>query len=234
MYTYEKKILFSDIDYTSSMSVAALLNAMQDCININSESIGRGIDYMLEKKRTWFAVSWNIYVKKLPKVFDEIVIKTWPYDFKASMGYRNVIVTNKASEDIVCADSVWTLVDMETGHPVRVSPEDARGYDLEPRYDMPKLERKIRIPSETTEIDRILVRRSNVDYNGHMSNGEYIKLAIDYLPESFDVKQIKVEYKNQSKLGEELRIMNYKEGNSYGYIFVASASDDIKAVVLFV
>ena len=52
MYTYNKKILFSDIDHNSKMTVGGILDAMQDCVNINSESIGRGIDYMMEKGRT--------------------------------------------------------------------------------------------------------------------------------------------------------------------------------------
>jgi len=64
MYTYNKKILFSDIDSNSKMTVGGILNAMQDCVNINSESIGRGIDYMMEKGRTWFAISWNIDIKR--------------------------------------------------------------------------------------------------------------------------------------------------------------------------
>ena len=47
MYTYNKKVLFSDVDATRKMSFGSLMDAMQDCVNINSESVGRGIDYML-------------------------------------------------------------------------------------------------------------------------------------------------------------------------------------------
>lgn len=48
-----------------------LMDAMQDCVNINSESVGRGID-MLMHKRTWFAISWNIEILRIPKMFEEI------------------------------------------------------------------------------------------------------------------------------------------------------------------
>lgn len=234
MYTYKKKVLFSDIDYTSRMSVAALLNAMQDCININSESIGRGIDYMLSKKRSWFAVSWNIYIKRLPGMFDEVLVKTWPYDFKGTLGYRNIVVEDDKGEAIVWADSVWALMDMETGHPVKVSEEDARGYDTEPRYDMPKMERKIKLPVETEIIDCVTVKRSNIDYNGHMSNGEYIKLAADYLKEDFRTSLVKVEYKNQAKLGEKLAIKYYSEEGIQGFSIVDAYNNDVKANIVFV
>ena len=103
MYTYNKKVLFSDVDATRRMSFGSLMDAMQDCVNINSESVGRGIDYMLTHKRTWFAISWNIEILRIPKMFEEISVKTWAYEFATSIGYRNVIVTDENGEDIVCA-----------------------------------------------------------------------------------------------------------------------------------
>lgn len=233
MYTYSKKILFSDIDYNSKMSMYALLNAMQDCVNINSESIGRGIDYMMEHKRTWFAISWNIHIKRLPKMFEDVVVKTWPYDFKASMGFRNIIVEDSKGEAVICADSIWALMDMEEGRPVKVTEEDAKGYDLEPRWDMPPMERKIKLPKELNLIDEVVVRKSNVDYNGHMSNGEYIKLATDYLPDKFDTSLLKVEYKNQARLGERLLVKHFSEEHSEGYVIAGAEAEDVKAVVVF-
>ena len=101
MYTYNKKVLFSDVDATRRMSFGSLMDAMQDCVNINSESVGRGIDYMLEHKRTWFAIGWNIEIRRIPKMFEEISVKTWAYEFATSIGYRNVIVTDENGEDIL-------------------------------------------------------------------------------------------------------------------------------------
>ena len=86
MYTYNKKVLFSDVDATRRMSFGSLMDAMQDCVNINSESVGRGIDYMLTHKRTWFAISWNIEIRRIPKMFEEISVKTWAYEFATSIG----------------------------------------------------------------------------------------------------------------------------------------------------
>ena len=124
MYTYNKKILFSDIDSGAKLSVGKLLDAMQDCVNINSESIGKGIEYMMEKQRTWFAISWNIEIKRFPKMFEDVVVKTWPYDFSTSIGYRNIVMTDADGEDIACADSMWTLMDMDTGRPTKICEED--------------------------------------------------------------------------------------------------------------
>lgn len=206
MYTYNKKVLFSDVDATGRMSFGSMMDAMQDCININSESIGRGIDYMLEKKRTWFAISWNIEIRRIPKMFEEIIVKTWPYEFATSIGYRNVVVTDKYGKDIVCADSMWTLMDMETKHPVRIGEEDAKGYEIEPRYPMEKCSRKIRLPREFEVVDTVVVPKADIDYNGHMSNAKYILLANEYVEDIMRVNRIRVEYKSQARYKETLVI----------------------------
>ena len=239
MYTYNKKVLFSDVDATRRMSFGSLMDAMQDCVNINSESVGRGIDYMLTHKRTWFAISWNIEILRIPKMFEEISVKTWAYEFATSIGYRNVIVTDENGEDIVCADSMWTLMDMETKHPVRIEEEDAKGYEIEPRYPMEKCGRKIRLPKEFEVVDTVVVPKADIDYNGHMSNAKYILLTNEYVEDITCVNRIRVEYKSQARYKEALVIeraiqeIEAEAGMETHVIIKMSGKEagDVKAVV---
>lgn len=233
MYTYEKKILFSDIDAGATMSVHSILDAMQDCVNVNSESIGRGIDYMLEKQRSWFAISWNIEVRRYPKMFEDVIVKTWPYDFSAIMGYRNVIMEDMDGQPILCADSVWSLMDLAAGRPTKITEEDRKGYDLEPRFPMQEVSRKIVVPSDLVKQDSIVVRKTDIDYNGHMSNALYIRLADEYLPMGVKPKQIRVEYKNQAKYHELLIPAVFQSENRVVVCINGENAKDIKAVVEF-
>ncbi len=235
MYIYNKKVLYSDTDANSKMSIEGIMNAIQDCININSESIGKGINYMHMTKKAWFAISWNIEVKRFPKLFDELEVKTWAYNFTTSMGYRNVLITDKNGEDIVCADSFWSMVDIATGRPVRIEESDTEGYELRERYPMESLSRKIKLPENFTDADIVQVRRAYIDFNGHMGNAKYIQLADEYIPEGSTVKRIRVEYKNQSRYGEKLLFATATEATDKGSrIVVKIAGEDnkeIKAVV---
>lgn len=233
MYTYEKKVLFSDIDAKATMSLYGILNALQDCVNVNSESIGRGIDYMMEKRRSWFAISWNIEIKRYPKMFEDIVIKTWPYDFSAIMGFRNVIIEDRDGNVMICADSIWSLVDLNTGRPARINEEDRHGYDPEPRFPMKEVPRKIAIPSETAPQEAYCVSKSDIDYNGHMSNAEYIRMADEFLKMGVKPKQIRVEYKNQSQYKEILIPYVSRKPECVVVCIKGKEKDDIKAVVEF-
>lgn len=231
MYTYNKKILFSDIDQGAKMSLAGIMNALQDCVNINSESIGKGIDYLLETKRTWFAINWYIEINRYPKMFEDVVVKTWPYDFSSSMGFRNVIMEDMSGQVIVAADSIWTLVDLDTGRPIRITEDDTKGYDLEDKYSIENPGRKIKLPNEFELIDTVAVKKSDIDYNGHMSNGKYIQLADEYVPVETHPSKIRVEYKSQSKLGEILEV--YKACQENRTFIKIQGKDDgsVKAVV---
>ena len=46
------------------------------------------------------------------------------------------------------------------------------------------------------------VMRDDIDYNLHMNNAQYIRMACEYLPEDFDIKRVRVEYKKPAKLSE--------------------------------
>lgn len=237
MYIYKKKVLYSDTDANSNMSIEGIMDAIQDCININSESIGKGIAYMHSTKKAWFAISWNIEIKRFPGLFEELEVKTWPYAFTASMGYRNVVITDAEGEDVVCADSLWSMVDTATGRPVKIEESDTEGYELEEQYPMESLGRKIKLPVNFSGQETVKVRKSYIDFNGHMGNAKYIQIANEYVPEDAVVKGIRVEYKSQSKYGEKLVLSTACEKTEQGQRLIVKITgqekQDIKSVVEF-
>ena len=232
MYEYKKQVLFSDIDRNNNMTLDSLVSAIQDCININSEAIGKGINYMKETGHAWFAVAWNFHIDRLPRLMENITVKTWPYDFSATMGFRNIIVCDENENVIVATDSVWALMDMEQGRPTKISESDSAGYDLEPRYNMEPMARKIKLPDNINHMDTISVKRADIDFNGHMTNGRYIEIADEYTPIDKTIKKIRAEYKSQSVYGE---ILNVYSGYNDDKLVVAfrGENDSLKATVEF-
>lgn len=62
--------------------------------------------------------------------------------------------------------------------------------------------RKIDIPKELKIYDRFTVIKSNIDTNDHVNNGQYIKMAEEYLPPNFEIKQLRAEYRMSALLGD--------------------------------
>ncbi len=205
MYELKKRILYSDIDDKGYMLPGRVATWFQDCINAHSQDIDRGIDYMVETGRTWFLVAWNIEIKRLPQKYENMTLATWGYDYKRSLGFRNVTMKDEAGEVCACGDSLWSMVDLHTGKPLRINDDDMQGYIIAPKYEnMTYLPRKIEAEGDYEKVGTLWVRRSEIDYNGHMSNDKYIDLACEFLPEDFPLYRIRGEYKAQTKYRESM------------------------------
>ena len=50
----------------------------------------------------------------------------------------------------------------------------------------------------------ISVMRADIDYNRHVNNANYIRMAMELLPDGFEVRGLRVEYRIPAKLGDTL------------------------------
>ncbi len=185
------------------MDPSGIINYFQDCSTFQSEDMNRGLAYLNEKKRVWLLNSWYLKLLKPIRLGDEITIGTWPYDFKGIYGYRNFIMKNSCDEILAVASSIWVYIDTETGKPTRI-PADLNGYTIEPPYPMEQTERKIEVNGIGNAFPPITVVKSNIDSYNHVNNGQYIKMAEQYIPDNFIISSIRVEYRMQAILGDQI------------------------------
>lgn len=202
MYSFESRIRYSEVDSNKQLTLTGVANYFQDCSTFQSEDLGLGIEVLSQAKRAWILNSWQIVVKRLPALGERITTGTWPYDIKGFYGYRNFIM--KDAKDKVCAvaNSLWVYMDTVSGHPARVSPDIAAFYKNEPKYPMEYASRKLRLPDNLVEQPPFFVASANIDTNNHVNNSQYILMAEEYLPEGFQAKELRVEYRNAAVLGD--------------------------------
>ena len=150
MYTFGSRIRYSETDEYGKLTLTGIMNYLQDCSTFQSEDIGLGISYLTEHHQAWWLSSWQIVIDRYPALGEEVVIGTWPYDFKGFYGYRNFTICDPAGNYLVRANSVWFLFDTELGRPVKVKEENIRGYGRgdEKRLEMEYAPRKITVPAE--------------------------------------------------------------------------------------
>ena len=53
-------------------------------------------------------------------------------------------------------------------------------------------------------MEPVTVMRADIDYNRHMNNANYVRIAMELLPEGFEVRDLRVEYRIAAKLGDRL------------------------------
>ncbi len=206
MYTFNSRIRYSEVDKNAELTLESLIDYFQDCSTFQTQDGPATMEYLRERNIAWVLSSWQIEVFRYPKLCEHVTIGTIPHELKGYFGIRNFFMDTKDGERLAVANSVWTLFDFKKSLPSRITPEIIEAYPLEPRLDMEYADRKIKIPEgEVIRGEEILVRSNNLDTNNHVNNGQYIRMAIDSLPErDVIVSSMRAEYKKQAKLGDVL------------------------------
>ncbi len=202
MYLFNSRVRYSEIDPNKKLDLAGIINYFQDCSTFQSESLNLGFDFLESRNLAWVITNWQIVIHRFPKLGESIKVSTWPYEFKSMFARRNYLLETEEGEVLAVADSLWVLMDLTRMRPCKVDPELFAGYPLEEAYPMEKAPRKIAISSPLTSYEPFSVTKSNLDTNNHVNNGQYIKMAAEYLPEHFEIKEMRAEYRKSAMLGD--------------------------------
>ncbi len=232
MYSYDAIVRYSETGGRKTANMATIANYFQDCAILQSEEVGIGLDYLADHKRAWFLVSWQIEVDRYPELGEQIKVRTWAYDFKASMGFRNIDVVDDKGCRIVKAASIWSYVDMESMRPAKIDAEVAAAYPMEPAIDMEYAPRKIKLWDEYIKVDTRRVMSYQIDSNNHMNNEAYIALAQEYVEEITDIIAVRAEYKMQYVKDDVIVVKKARDGR-YEQILLCDEEDRVKCVVQF-
>lgn len=204
MYTFDSRVRYSETDSEGKLTMMSLLNYFQDCSTFHSEDVGLGVDYFKEVQQVWVLSSWQIVVDRYPGLCEHVVIGTQPYDMKGFLGYRNFAMMTEKGEYLAKANSIWSLLDLNRGKPVAVSDGMAQKYGIGEKLDMEYAPRKITVPEGGESREAIVVKQHHLDTNHHVNNGQFVNMAMEFLPEDFTIGQLRAEYKKQAFLDDVL------------------------------
>lgn len=199
-YSFDSRVRYSEIGEDGCLTLPGILNYFQDCSTFHSEAIGQGMKKVKERNRIWVLSSWQVVVKRYPNLGEHIKTTTAAYEFKGFLGLRNFVMETESGEPLAWANTYWSNINKETGLPEKLTDEDVQGYEIEPKLDMDYAPRKIAITGAYTAEKEFVIQKHHLDTNHHVNNCQYVRMAQDYLPEGFIVRQMRAEYKKQAKL----------------------------------
>ena len=194
-YSFKGRVRYSEIGEDGCLTLPGIQNYYQDCCTFQSENIGQGMEALEERQRAWVLSSWQIVVNRYPGLGETVVASTAPYGFKGFLGMRNFTLKTEDGELLSYANSIWTNIDTETGLPARLTDEDTRGYELDEKLEMDYAPRKIALPEGMEAQEPFAIQKHHLDTHHHVNNCQYIRMGADYLPEGFEIRQMRAEYK---------------------------------------
>ena len=216
MYTFDSRIRYSECDNEGKLTLDGLLNYFQDCSNFQSEDLGVGVAYLKEQHLVWVLSYWQIEVERYPRLCEKVTVGTFPYEFKSFLGRRNFCMT--AGEQMIAkADSLWTMLNTDNGRPTPAPEDLVCRYREEEKLPMEYGSRKIAVPDGGYTAEPVAVGRHHLDTNNHVNNGQYIMIALSYLPEDFhagSIRRLRAEYRKQAFLNDVFYPYIVKNGNT--------------------
>ena len=227
MYKYNDKARYSLVDQKGNIPPHQILNFFQNCSSEQSEQVGKGVKYMMGLNKAWVLLGYQICIDRPIKYEEEIIVGTEPTGFRGFFGQRNYCIMDKEENYIVKADSLWTLIDMESREPVRITEEDFGGYTLGESFEGIKAKRKLRFTSQGEKKGSFKVLNNYIDNNGHMNNANYLMLASEFLPNIEELTQINIAFIKEALLGQDMTVYVHNEEEGIGVCFKNDEGEEL-------
>ena len=216
MYSLNYKVTTSTCDSEGKLKLFSALQMMQDCSEMWIDSEPTARKFFTDNNMTQLLATRQVEVMRVPCFKEELTVTTSIYEVMPMYGFRNTFIRDAQGQPCYRTWSMGAFVDLATGKLARLSQAAIASLTLEPKQEMNYRGRRIILPKqEGTVTAPVTVMRADIDYNRHMNNANYVRIAMELLPTGFEVKDMRVEYRIPAKLGDRLTPTLYPIDGGY-------------------
>ena len=180
-YTLGIQARYGEAGTDGKIRLGALANWFQEAAGHNASALGFGDERLFAEGKAWILTRMAFRIKDLPSPGDKVNIRTWPATLE-HLGHRGYEVYNASDELIVAAVSAWTVLDLSTRRLTALPEELAAVYPVNTIPCIPFPSRTIPRLREGIGSSDVLVRRDDLDINGHVNNSKYLGWLLECLP----------------------------------------------------
>lgn len=172
----------SDYNRNGKISYEAIFQILENVASDHSQNAGDSIADANKNSIAWILTEWRVKIIRRPENGESLNITTWVRG-KAprSFVYRDFLLTDTKGTEVIRAEAKFALFDLDASKLTRISEELFGSYQPENTKVFEDSQR-LRAPSEYTSETELKLRRSDIDFNGHVHNTCYVDLAMEVLP----------------------------------------------------
>lgn len=154
----------------------------------------------------WVILQYDLQIKRRPRVNEMMRIQTTVGHYNPFFAQRGFKILTEDGDELVNITSLWTLIDMQKRHMVRLPLELVAGYGAEPTKKLDRIPAPHKIAADDHyEEHQYQVRYLDIDANRHVNNSIYFDWMADVLgPEflqSHEVTRVNLKFENEVRLG---------------------------------
>ncbi len=232
MFSLNYKVTTSTCDSLGRLKLYSALQMLQDCSEmwIDTEPVVK--DFFHRNNMTQLLVSRQVEIIRVPEFKEELTVTTSVYDCKPMFGFRNTFIYDADGKPCYRTWSMGAFVDKTTGKLKRIDPDTIESLSIEPKKEMNYRDRRIILPKDGGEaLEPIKVLRADIDYNKHLNNANYVRMAMELLPDDFKFRHLRMEYRVPAKLYDCLTPRVYPIER--GLIVALSIDTEVSCIIEF-
>ena len=232
MYTLNYKVTTSTCDSEGRLKLYSALQMMQDCSEMWIDSEPTARKFFNDNNMTQLLATRQVEVVRVPRFKEDLTVTTSIYEVLPMYGFRNTFIRDVQGLPCYRTWSMGAFVDLATGKLARLSEDAIASLTLEAKQEMNYRGRRIILPKQDGSVlEPVTVMRADIDYNRHMNNANYVRIAMELLPEGFEVHDMRVEYRIAAKQGDLLTPTLYPIDG--GYIVSLAIDNQPSAIIEF-
>lgn len=181
--TYKPRV--SDYDRDGKLAYEAVLQILETAGGHHSDCAGDNVIDGSKNGIAWILTEWKVQIKRRTDSKEELHITTWVRGkAPASTVFRNFILTDGNGDEVIRAEAKFALFDLAAGKLTRISEELFSSYQPEDKSVFDTAASRLCEPAAFDLEQTIALRRSDIDFNGHVHNTCYMDFALETLPSS--------------------------------------------------
>lgn len=213
----EFNIPFYDSNKFGEISPVSIIRYLGETSEAHSEHQKIGLDELRKNNYGWILYRWKVKMDHYPRVKDKIIVETWTSSFLKFYAYREFMIYDSNMNEIGRARTLWIFIDTDKKRPIRIPKEFDGIYSIcservfEGFWDLDD-------EFKASNVLDFHVRKSDIDYNEHVNNSNYLEWIIETISkeieEEYILNELEILYKKETLYGET--ITSQRDKGIYG------------------
>ncbi len=212
--TREYYLRTADFDADKNLSLTAIFDLFQDVAGVHAIELGCGYNVLSKNNLAWVLSSVYAEILDSVKLFDKVIVKTWPLKSNGIRYQRETQILNENGEVIVKGTSTWTIIDLKERKisiQKNLYPENTE-FLADLNFDRKIV--KIADFEPLGDVKIVKPERSDLDLNGHVNNVKYINFCLNSVNlQEKKVKAIQVDYHKEVTISDKLFVSHLEIKN---------------------
>lgn len=229
MFVKDYEFRYGDMDAKGNIKISSVLDVLQDIAIQHSNSVGYDSEKLSSMKIAWLLEGWRVRLGAPLHCRSKVTVKTGIMTLKSCESNRGYEVWQDGECKIV-ATADWFTVNTERMRITRIPAECIEAFDKVDEDDNGLPFERFKPENEIDVVDTRVVEKRDLDTNHHMNNVKSAEIALNYLPDDFEISELVIRYRKEMKKDENIHICRKDTDNG---ICIEMKNDDGESCVMF-